>query len=177
MLSLNFAHQPKNAMRTFFSLFIAALLFAGLAWTPPAFSADPPTLLDSGAVPPTEIVIEPEGNQMKFATTEFSVEPGEEVRLVLKNTADSPAMIHNVVLTTTSDDATAQEVGQAGSSAGKTAAYVPDHDAVLAATDLAEPGETVEVTFTAPDDPGEYTYLCTYPGHWATMQGTMRVES
>jgi len=44
-------------------------------------------------------------------------------------------------------------------------------------TEVAKPGETVEVTFTAPEEPGAYTYLCTYPGHWATMQGTMRVEN
>jgi len=40
-------------------------------------------------------------------------------------------MIHNVVVLTTSDDAVVQEVGPAGASAD----YVPDHDAVLAATE------------------------------------------
>ena len=53
----------------------------------------------------TKIVMEPDGNQMTYATTEFSVEPGEKVRLVFKNTASSPAMMHNVVLLTNSDDA------------------------------------------------------------------------
>jgi len=101
---------------------------------------------------------------MKYATTEFSVAPGEEVRLVFENTADSPAMIHNVVLLTTCDDVVVQEVGQAGASAGTSVDYVPDHDAVFAATDVAKPGETVEVTFTAPEETGSYTYACTYPG-------------
>jgi azurin len=163
-------------MRIRLSLLFATLLLGPLVWALPVQAIELPGDR-AEADPPTEIVIEPEGNQMKFATTVFSVEPGKEVRLVLENTADSPAMIHNVVLLTTSDDATVREVGQAGSSAGRKVEYVPDHDAILAATDLAEPGETVEVTFTAPDEPGEHTYLCTYPGHWATMQGTMHVEN
>jgi len=152
------------------------LLVFGLAWALPAQAAVTAPDPDANPAPPTKIVLEPEGNQMKFATTELTVEPGEEVRLVFENTADSPAMIHNVVLLTTSDEAVAQKVGQAGAGAGASANYVPDHEAVLAATELADPGETVEVTFTAPEEPGEYTYLCTYPGHWATMQGTLRVE-
>jgi len=29
--------------------------------------------------------------------------------------------------------------------------------------------------FTAPDKPGEYPYICTFPGHWRIMQGVMKV--
>lgn len=155
---------------------LTTLLVVGVVWTA-GQAAESSSLEDENPIPPTNIVIEPEGDQMTYATTEFSVEPGEEVRLVFENTASSPAMIHNIVLLTTSDDAIVQEVGQAGISAGASADYVPDHNAVLAATDTADPGETVEVTFTAPEEPGEYTYVCTYPGHWATMQGTMRVTN
>jgi Azurin len=163
-------------MRIRLPLFFATILLIPLVWTVPA-QATEPTSDPTDATPPTEIAIKPEGNQMKFATKEFTVSPGEEVRLVFENTADSPAMIHNVVFLTTSDDGVVKEVGQAGASAGAASGYVPDHDAILAATDVAKPGETVEVTFTAPETSGEYTYVCTYPGHWATMQGTMRVEN
>jgi azurin len=160
----------SHRLTSILTFLLAIGLVLGLS--APTLAAD-----DTPPTSPTKIVIEPEGNQMKFATTEFTVEPGEEVQLVFENTADSPAMIHNVVILTTSDDAVVQEVGPAGASAGASADYVPDHNAVLAATEVAKPGETVEVTFTAPENPGEYTYLCTYPGHWATMQGTMHVEN
>lgn len=60
--------------------------------------------------------------------------------------------------------------------AGSTNDYVPEDDAVIAYTPMSQPGETVEVTFTVPEESGEYGYLCTFPGHWATMQGTMIVE-
>ena len=54
---------------------------------------------------------------------------------------------------------------------------MPDDDAVLAATDMSEPGETVSVTITAPSEPGDYRYICTFPGHYTVMQGTMTVPA
>jgi azurin len=59
--------------------------------------------------------------------------------------------------------------------AGAANEYVPEDDAILAYTPMSKPGEKVEVVFTAPEETGEYGYVCTFPGHWATMQGTMRV--
>ncbi len=29
--------------------------------------------------------------------------------------------------------------------------------------------------FTAPTEPGEYPFICTFPGHWRIMQGVMKV--
>jgi azurin len=124
----------------------------------------------------TEVTITPVGNQMTFEQTEFAVPAGEEITLTFENTATSPAMKHNVVLLTTDDDAVVTRVGQAGTQAAGNE-YIPDDDAVLAATGLADPGETVTVTFTAPSEPGRYRYICTFPGHYATMQGTMTVVS
>jgi azurin len=123
--------------------------------------------------PPKTLTLKPEGNQMAFATTEMTVQPGQEVTIVFENTATSPAMQHNVVVLNTAEDETIKRIGQAAASASN---YVPDDPAVLAATDVAKPGETTEVTFTAPDTPGEYTYVCTYPGHYVSMQGTLIVE-
>jgi len=124
------------------------------------------------------ITLHPKGNQMQFRETEFTVAPGRTIELVFENTATSPSMQHNVVLLNESpSDGVFKRVGQAGEQAGSSEDYVPDDPAVLAATSIAKPGETVEVTFTAPDEPGEYGYVCTYPGHWATMQGTMQVEA
>ena len=40
------------------------------------------------------------------------------------------------------------------------------------ATPLAGPGERMAVVFTMPP-PGEYPFICTYPGHARFMQGTL----
>lgn len=148
-------------------ILVVVALAAGLsvATVGPASATSP--------LPNETVTITPEGNQMTFAETEFTVQPGQTVTIVFDNTATSPAMQHNVVVLTTSDEAAIKRVGQAAASASN---YVPDDEAVLAATDLAKPGETTEVTFTAPETPGEYSYVCTFPGHYVSMQGTMIVE-
>jgi azurin len=122
----------------------------------------------------SSITMTPVGNQMEFEQTEFTVKAGTEITLTFDNIATSPAMEHNVLFLTDNEAATINRVGQAAMSAASNA-YVPEDDAVLAATDLAKPGETVTLTFTAPNEPGEYAYICTFPGHYAMMQGVMRV--
>ena len=118
------------------------------------------------------VVIRPVGNQMNFAVTTFRVRAGEQVRLVFENTATVDAMKHNVVIL---DDAAAiDRVGIAAISAADQG-YIPDDEAILFYTPLAGPQETVEVTFTAPSEPGAYPYICTYPGHYVLMRGVMTV--
>lgn len=122
------------------------------------------------------VTITPEGNQMRYAETSFQVAPGETIRLVFDNTATAPSMQHNVVVLDVPPSRDVfQRIGEGGMEAGSANEYVPDDEAVLAYTPMSQPGEKVEVVFTAPEDTGEYGYVCTFPGHWATMNGTMRV--
>ena len=123
--------------------------------------------------PAFEITMTPVGNEMRYEQTEFTVQPGQTVRITFENTATSPAMHHNVVVLR--QDANVNEVGQAALTAAGTD-YIPDseQDQIIAHTAMAAPGETVTVEFTAPAA-GDYTYVCTYPGHYMTMQGTMHV--
>ena len=129
----------------------------------------------SGDVDQT-ITLQPKGNQMKFKQTEFTVAPGQTIKLVFENTATSPSMQHNVLVLNSTEDAIFRRVGEAGRGAGSANDYVPEDDAIIAHTAIAPPGETVSVTFTVPEQAGDYGYLCTFPGHWATMQGTMHVK-
>ena len=129
----------------------------------------------SGDVDQT-ITIEPKGNQMKFKQTDISVAPGQTIKLVFDNTATSPSMQHNVVVINSTKESIFRRVGEGGMQAGSSKDYVPKDDAIIAHTAIAPPGETVSVTFTVPEQTGDYGYLCTFPGHWATMQGTMHVK-
>ena len=47
---------------------------------------------------------------------------------------------------------------------------------VIAATKLLGPAESETIEFTAPKEPGSYEYVCTFPGHFALMRGTMTVK-
>ena len=61
--------------------------------------------------------------------------------------------------------------------AGPAADYMPaaNKKDVLVATKMLGPGEEVSVVFTAPA-PGLYDYICTFPGHYALMNGVMTVK-
>ena len=54
--------------------------------------------------------------------------------------------------------------------------YIPPSQDVLVWANMVEPGQKGTLEFIAPTTPGEYPYLCTFPGHWKTMQGMMKVS-
>lgn len=125
--------------------------------------------------PPKQITIEPKGNKMAFATTELTAKPGQKIKLTLNNTATDSAMKHNFALLDTMKTEKARKVAKTGWE-NADGGFRAKHDLVLAQTDTADPGEKVEVTFTVPEEPGKYMYICTYPGHFPKMKGTLVVE-
>ena len=116
---------------------------------------------------------------MQFDIKEFSVTAGEKVELEFKNIGKMPkiAMGHNLVLLKKGVSALAFGQKVLGMSASATNA-LPEASMgdVLAATKLLGPDESDTITFTAPSEPGKYDYLCTFPGHFAMMRGTMTVK-
>ncbi|MEM6648284.1 MAG: plastocyanin/azurin family copper-binding protein [Bacteroidota bacterium] len=119
-----------------------------------------------------QVEVTPAGNQLKYATEAFEVKAGQEVRLVMNNTATAAAMVHNVVIL--QSDADLDAVIEASAQAVETD-FIPEHPAIIAATPTARPGERTEVQFVAPAEAGEYPYICLYPGHYFLMRGVMRV--
>ncbi len=128
---------------------------------------------------PAGRLIEITGNdQMKFNVTSITAKPGELLHVQLKSVGTLPkmAMAHNFVLLAKGTDATAFANASAmASSTGYIAAQMKSK--VLASTSLVGPGETADVTFKAPTAPGQYTYLCSFPGHFAAgMKGVLTVK-
>ncbi|WP_441001372.1 plastocyanin/azurin family copper-binding protein [Fodinibius sp. SL11] len=118
-----------------------------------------------------------EGNLLLLETIEVS--PGEEIRIHLTTKSQLPpsAMAHNWILMVLGADANAY-VSKA--SAARDQDYMPNElsDQVLFHTELVGGGGTTEVTFTAPSEPGDYEYLCSFPGHYsAGMKGFLVVKS
>jgi azurin len=117
-------------------------------------------------------------DDMKFSLTNITAKPGEQlrVRLVSKGTMPKVAMAHNFVLL--QKGVSQVKFVTAGATARATDFIPPDMKSqVIAATALAGPGETVETTFKVPAAPGEYPFLCTFPGHFqAGMRGTLTVK-
>lgn len=121
-----------------------------------------------------------EGNdQMQFNIKSFTVKPGETVNLTLKHVGKLPkaAMGHNVVILKMGTDAQTWglSVPSKGGNAGND--YIPtDKSAIVAHTKMVGGGETVKITFKAPDKAGSYPFCCTFPGHVAMMRGVMEVK-
>lgn len=121
---------------------------------------------------------EPIGSDGLLQLKTISVEPGEQIRIRLTTQSSLPAsaMAHNWLLLTMNADA--QKFATAAAQATDND-YVPADmtDQILAQTGLAAGGETTEVTFTAPEKPGDYEYICTFPGHFAAgMKGILAVK-
>ena len=53
--------------------------------------------------------------------------------------------------------------------------YVPSIAQIIVATPLVNPDQTYRLKFTAPNTPGDYPFVCTFPGHWRIMNGVMKV--
>ena len=117
-------------------------------------------------------------DRMKFDVTEITASPGEEIRIVLTTVSKIPkvAMAHNVVVM--EKDTDLQNFVNKSAMARGNEYIAPElKDKVIAATGLAGGGETVEVTFTVPEETGDYTYLCSFPGHYAGgMKGILKVR-
>ena len=120
-----------------------------------------------------------EGNDMlQFNLKEMKVSAAcASVTVTLKHTGVMAAEVmgHNWVLTTDSDF---MPVATAAAGAGLENNYVPvGDDRVLSATSIIGGGGETSVTFSigslsAGDD---YTFFCSFPGHYAIMKGSFKV--
>lgn len=118
-----------------------------------------------------------EGNdQMKFNKNEIRVKAGQKVKLTLTHVGkmEKTVMGHNWVLLT--QDADMAAVGQASATASETD-YIPAgmKDKIIVHTKMLGGGESDTIEFDAPA-PGTYTFMCTFPGHYALMTGKFIVE-
>ena len=114
-------------------------------------------------------------NQIQFAPRELRVKAGSKVRLIFHN---PDLMMHNLVLLARGSE---EEVGAladklAADPKGMEKGYLPVSPKVLHATPLVAPNGKAELIFDAPNEPGNYPYLCTFPGHWRVMKGVLIVE-
>jgi len=115
---------------------------------------------------------------MKFNRTEIHAKPGEALAVTLLNEGTVPkfSMGHNWVLLHADVDLTA--FASDGAMAAATDYIAPaDKDKVIAATKLLGPKESDTVLFHAPEKPGRYPFICSFPGHLQVgMKGDLIVE-
>ncbi len=123
------------------------------------------TYIDLKAVP----------DMMEYDKKMVTVKAGSKVVLTLDN---QDFMQHNLLLTR---PGSLNRVGKAADDflrdpKAMEKQYVPASPDILHYTPLVNPGESFSLEFTAPAQPGDYPYVCTFPGHWRGMNGILRVE-
>ena len=111
---------------------------------------------------------------MKYDKQLITAKAGTTIQIVLQN---PDFMQHNLVLI---KPKTLEKVGAAADKLaqdpnGAKMNYVPKMPEVLKATPLINPGGKFTLTIKLPDVPGDYPYVCTFPGHWRIMKGILRV--
>lgn len=116
-------------------------------------------------------------DQMKFSVTAIEAKVGEELKVVLTNAGQLPkeAMGHNWVLLKPGTDVAA--FAAAAAAAGPAKEYIPDaqKDQVVAHTALLGPRKSDEITFKV-TAAGDYPFICSFPGHFVAMKGTLTVK-
>lgn len=126
------------------------------------------------------VTLELTGNdQMQFDKKELTVTTGQEVTIDFKHIGKMPkqAMGHNVVILKEGTELPAFAAAAVQAAAHD---YIPQaedqQEKIIAHSKMIGGGEEDKFTFTAPE-PGTYPFLCTFPGHFALMNGKLIVKA
>jgi azurin len=167
---LNSASNASHESREFLESFAFGRDLAGML--PGSIGADMnKTLDDFGA---TTFLIKTIPGQLRYDHTRILVSAETAVHLIFEN---NDLMPHNLVVV---KPGAIEEIGtaadlMAADVKARAKDYVPASKKVLWSTDLLQPKERHELKFMAPAEPGEYSFVCTYPGHWRVMRGKLVV--
>lgn len=122
-----------------------------------------------------EVTVE-SNDQMKFDQAEIAIAADcTEVALTLKHTGTLAANVmgHNWVLAKTDEY---RPLAIAGGRETAETSFLPKDDArAIAFTPIIGGGETTSVTFSTSklEAGGDYTFFCSFPGHWGVMKGKL----
>jgi uncharacterized cupredoxin-like copper-binding protein len=130
---------------------------------------------EAKALQPTMLKTVSVVGRMSWDPKEFQASPGA---LVCIEMANPDTMQHNMLLVA---PGALSEIGVAADKLGegpegKRRQFVPDSPKVLQVMGLVAPGQSMQLWFFAPDKPGTYPLVCTYPGHWRLMNGKLKVK-
>ena len=120
---------------------------------------------------PFRITISTIEDKMLYDIKEFNVETGKSVILTFKNKDFPP---HNLLIVKPgkADEVANLAIALGNDGFGKQ--WRPDTPMILWGSTMIDYDEETVLSFTAPA-PGDYPYVCTFPGHAMMMRGVMKV--
>lgn len=143
------------------------------------------SLRSTTALPPSQEGLSPsqatvflevgtESQYPQFTQNELSVKTNEIVSLRFVNQSlPQLRQSHAWVLV---KPGTEGKVAWAAQQTGLQNDFIPESPDIIARTDLIPPGESETIVFRAPQDPGDYPYICVFPGHSESMHGVLKVQ-
>jgi len=113
-------------------------------------------------------------SKMIFDRDTIEIPAGKEISLIFENPDEMP---HNLLILS---PGSFEKVGKAADEMmsqpdGFEKHFVPEMPEVLFATPLINRHETFVLKFKAPEAPGDYPFICSFPGHWRMMKGIVKV--
>ena len=112
---------------------------------------------------------------LKFNTDRIEAKAGEKIVFVFPND-DSSGMMHNLAIITPGSRQTVLDAAVAMGAAGLKKNFIPEIPELLASTPQVAQGMKYTLYFAVPEEPGNYHFICTYPGHGLIMQGIFAVQ-
>lgn len=157
-------------------ILLAAGSFLALAQDPKPAAPAAPATPAAPAADAVELTLGVIPNVMKYDKAELTVKAGATVKLTFKN--EKCALMHNFLLLKpgTRDAVGALADKMLADPQALAKQYCPQTDDILVkGNKLLAIAQTDIIEFTAPAEPGDYPYICTFPGHWRLMNGVMHV--
>jgi azurin len=121
----------------------------------------------------TKVRINTVVEKLKYDVKSFSVSAGKKIELTFVN---PDALPHNIVIV---NPGSADKVANAAIAMGADGFkkdFIPESDDIIVYSKMLERRETQVFQFNAPTKPGDYQFICTFPGHAQIMRGTMIVK-
>ncbi|MEI6409360.1 MAG: plastocyanin/azurin family copper-binding protein [Bacteroidota bacterium] len=109
---------------------------------------------------------------LKFDKTLFTLKAGSKVKWNFNNVDDMP---HNCVIVQPGEANAVGDLAMNLGLKGPELYYIPKTSKILYHTKLVAPGTAESIYFTTPSKAGDYTFMCTVPGHAQVMRGVIRV--
>ena len=110
--------------------------------------------------------------EMKYDVENITVKEGSRIKINLINEGIDIAMQHNILFV---NFGKRKDLAAKAVQVGGDKNYIPEDPNLIAASSMAQPGETVVLEFDAPKK-GNYEFFCSYPGHSQMMRGYLFVK-
>ncbi len=111
--------------------------------------------------------------KMSYDVKELTVKAGKKIKLTFANIDFMP---HNILLV---KPGKADDIGNKAMALGAKGFemnFVPESPDILWSSKLLDNGKEQVIDFTAPATPGDYPYICSFPGHHIVMRGMLHVK-